>query len=107
MTEMNRYCAISLSEKLAKFRDHWAPRVIAELNDYQLKLVKFQGDFVWHRHDDTDEVFLVINGEMEIEFRDGAVTLAAGDRRLPIFPKTALLGPAPNGPRLQHHLRAA
>ena len=85
MTKMNRYCAISLAEKLAKFRDHWAPRVIAEMNDYQLKLVKFQGDFVWHRHDDTDEVFLVLNGEMEIEFRDGAVILGAGE--LFVIPK--------------------
>ena len=79
MTTMNPHCAISLSGKLAKFQDHWAPRVIAEMNDYQLKLVKFQGEFVWHRHDETDEVFLVIKGEMEIEFRDGPVTVGAGE----------------------------
>lgn len=73
------YRPINLTEKLARFHDHWAPRVIAEMNDYQFKLVKFQGEFVWHSHQDTDEVFLVLSGEMEIAFRDGAVTLAAGE----------------------------
>lgn len=73
------YRPINLTEKLARFHDHWAPRVIAEMNDYQFKLVKFQGEFVWHSHQDTDEVFVVLSGEMEIAFRDGAVTLAAGE----------------------------
>ncbi len=71
--------AINLGEKLAKFHDHWAPRVIAEMNDYQFKLVKFQGEFVWHRHADTDEVFIVLHGEMEIAFRDGPVVVGAGE----------------------------
>jgi mannose-6-phosphate isomerase-like protein (cupin superfamily) len=70
---------INFSEKLKKFSDHWAPRVIAEMNDYQFKLVKFSGDFVWHEHRDTDEVFVVLSGSMEIEFRDGHVELAAGE----------------------------
>jgi mannose-6-phosphate isomerase-like protein (cupin superfamily) len=71
--------AINLSEKLAKFHDHWAPRVIAEMNDYQFKLAKIEGEFVWHSHADTDEVFLVLSGSMVIEFRDGAVALATGE----------------------------
>jgi mannose-6-phosphate isomerase-like protein (cupin superfamily) len=70
---------VALRDKLARFADHWAPRVVAELNDYQVKLVKLQGDFVWHRHDDTDEMFLVIEGEMEIAFRDATVRLREGD----------------------------
>lgn len=76
---MTPYRSINLAAKFAKFDDHWAPRVVAEMNDYQFKLVKFQGDFVWHQHEDTDEVFLVLKGEMEIEFRDGAVTVCAGE----------------------------
>ena len=71
--------AINLAEKLAKIPEHWSPRVIAEMNDYQFKLVKILGEFVWHDHKDTDEVFLVIEGEMEIGFRDRNVTLKAGE----------------------------
>lgn len=70
---------INLAEKLATFAEQWSPRVVAEMNDYQFKLVKLEGEFVWHRHDDTDEVFLVLDGEMEIGFRDGAVPLRAGE----------------------------
>jgi len=70
---------INLAEKLSKFTDHWSPRVVAEMNDYQFKLVKFQGEFVWHDHKDTDEVFLVIAGEMEIGFRDRDVTVRVGE----------------------------
>jgi mannose-6-phosphate isomerase-like protein (cupin superfamily) len=70
---------IKLNEKLAQFSDHWAPKIIARMNDYHFKLVKFQGEFVWHRHDDTDEVFIVLEGEMTIAFRDGAVSLKAGE----------------------------
>ena len=61
------------------FAEQWSPRVIAEMNDYQFKLVKIQGEFVWHQHADTDEVFVVLEGEMEIEFRDGRVELKAGE----------------------------
>jgi mannose-6-phosphate isomerase-like protein (cupin superfamily) len=70
---------INFAEKLAKFHDHWAPRVIAEMNDYQFKLVKFQGEFVWHSHADTDEVFIVLNGEMEIAFRDETIVVHGGE----------------------------
>ena len=76
---MKEYRPINFSEKLGKFSDHWAPRVIAEMNDYQFKLVKICGEFVWHDHKDTDEAFLVLAGSMEIEFRDGAVQLQAGE----------------------------
>jgi mannose-6-phosphate isomerase-like protein (cupin superfamily) len=71
--------AINLSDKFTKFSEQWSPRVIAEMNDYQFKLVKLQGEFVWHRHEDTDEVFLVVRGEMEIGFRDRDVVLRAGE----------------------------
>ena len=71
--------AINLKDKLAKFSEHWSPRVIAEMNDYQFKLVKLQGEFVWHRHEDTDEVFLVVQGEMEIGFRDHDIVLREGE----------------------------
>ncbi|MFS3913047.1 cupin domain-containing protein [Bacillus australimaris] len=71
--------AINLNEKFSKFNEHWSPKVIGEMNDYQFKLVKIQGDFVWHDHKHTDEVFFVINGEMSIIFRDGEVKLSEGE----------------------------
>ena len=67
--------SVNLSEKFNKFSDFWAPRVIAEMNDYQFKLVKVEGEFVWHTHDDTDETFIVLDGELIIEFRDKTITL--------------------------------
>ncbi|MFG6102554.1 cupin domain-containing protein [Adonisia turfae] len=74
-----KYTALNFQEKLAKFSDRWSPKVIAEMNDYQFKLVKVKGDFVWHAHKDTDEVFTVVDGQMTIEFRDGAVELSTGE----------------------------
>jgi mannose-6-phosphate isomerase-like protein (cupin superfamily) len=71
--------AINLRDKLARFSEHWSPRVIAEMNDYQFKLAKFQGEFVWHAHAETDEVFIVLQGAMTLQFRDKAVALAAGE----------------------------
>ena len=79
--------AINFSEKLSKFSDHWAPKIIAQMNNYHLKVVKFQGEFVWHSHKDTDEVFIVLDGEMSIAFRDGSVTLKAGE--MIVVPKGA------------------
>ena len=73
------HSAINLRDKLALFSEHWSPRVVAEMNDVQFKLAKLQGEFVWHAHDDTDEVFIVIDGEMSLEFRDKVVPLAAGE----------------------------
>ncbi len=70
---------LNLAEKLALIDDLWSPRVIAELNDYQFKLTKLEGDFVWHSHDETDEAFLVLAGTLDIAFRDRTVTLNAGE----------------------------
>ncbi len=69
----------NLSDLLGRFSEHWSPRKIAELNDYDIKLVKVQGDFVWHSHDDTDELFLVIDGQLTIALRDRDVVLGAGE----------------------------
>ncbi|MBA6415793.1 cupin domain-containing protein [Colwellia sp. 6M3] len=76
---------INFKDKFTKFSDHWSPRVIAEMNDYQFKLVKVEGEFVWHNHPDTDEVFIVIEGELNIELPDGVVTLSSGE--LFVIPK--------------------
>lgn len=70
---------INLAEKFSKFAEHWSPRVISEMNDYQFKVAKFQGEFVWHDHQETDEVFLVIHGSMGIEMRDRTVQLSEGE----------------------------
>jgi len=73
------YAPINLREKFAKFRQHWSPKIIAQMNDYHFKLVKIQGEFVWHSHADTDEVFIVLDGEMTIHLRDGEVILHPGE----------------------------
>lgn len=73
------YEPINFRDKFGLFREQWQPKIVAELNEYQFKLVKLQGDFVWHRHDDTDEAFIVLDGTLRIDFRDGSVTLAAGE----------------------------
>jgi mannose-6-phosphate isomerase-like protein (cupin superfamily) len=73
------YSAINLAEKLTKFSEHWSPKIIAQMNDYHFKLVKLQGEFVWHSHAETDEVFMVLEGELRIEFRDGQVDLKSGE----------------------------
>jgi mannose-6-phosphate isomerase-like protein (cupin superfamily) len=71
--------AINFNEKLSKFSEQWSPKIIAQMNNYHFKVVKFQGEFVWHSHDDTDEVFIILDGEMSIAFRDGSVELKAGE----------------------------
>ena len=73
------YKAINFDEKLASFDDLWEPRVVAEMNNYQFKVVKIEGDFVWHDHHDTDETFIVLDGELRIDFRDGAVIIGPGE----------------------------
>lgn len=70
---------INIAEKMATINDHWNPRIAAELNGQHVKLVKFQGAFVWHHHDHEDEMFLVIKGRFNMEFRDKTVTLEAGE----------------------------
>jgi mannose-6-phosphate isomerase-like protein (cupin superfamily) len=73
------YKSINFAQKLALFAEQWQPKVLAEMNDYQFKVVKLQGDFVWHEHKDTDETFIVIDGALRIDFRDGAVHIGAGE----------------------------
>ena len=73
------YEAINFSKKFRLFNEQWQPRVIAEMNDYQFKIVKLQGDFIWHDHKDTDETFIVIEGILRIDFRDSAVHVSAGE----------------------------
>jgi mannose-6-phosphate isomerase-like protein (cupin superfamily) len=73
------YQAINLRQKFGLFSDQWQPRVVAEMNDYQFKVVKLQGDFIWHDHKDTDETFIVVEGKLRIDFRDGCVDLSAGE----------------------------
>ena len=63
---------VNFREKLSKFSEQWTPKVIAEMNEYQCKLVKIEGEFVWHEHPDTDEAFIVIEGSMRIDFDDGS-----------------------------------
>lgn len=73
------YQPVSFAEKLAGIREHWQPRVVAELNDYQFKLVRIEGDFIWHDHPETDESFIVLSGRLRIDLRDGAVTIGPGE----------------------------
>ena len=72
------YTPVNLKKKLAQFSEQWSPKIIAEMNEIQFKLVKLQGEFVWHDHQDTDELFIVFEGTMAIEFRDGKVELSTG-----------------------------
>jgi mannose-6-phosphate isomerase-like protein (cupin superfamily) len=71
--------AINLKDKLSKFSEQWQPKIIAQMNETHVKLARVQGEFVWHDHPETDELFLVVEGELTILFRDGQVTLKAGD----------------------------
>jgi mannose-6-phosphate isomerase-like protein (cupin superfamily) len=73
------YASINLRQKLTQFTEHWSPRIIAQMNDYHLKLAKVQGEFVWHDHPETDEVFIVVKGQLDILFRNGKVSLDEGE----------------------------
>ena len=73
------YQSISLQEKLTKFSEHWSPKIVAQMNDCHFKIVKVQGEFVWHDQPETDEVFIVLKGQLEIQFRDGNVVLKEGE----------------------------
>ena len=73
------YRSINFQQKLGLFHEQWQPKVIAEMNDYQFKIVKLEGDFVWHDHQDTDETFIVLEGRLRIDFQDGAVHVSAGE----------------------------
>ena len=71
--------AINFQQKLSLFTEQWQPKVVAEMNDYQFKIVRLQGDFIWHDHKDTDETFIILEGKLRIDFRDGAVNLSTGE----------------------------
>ena len=73
------YAPVSFADKFAKFSEQFRPKVIAQMNDVQFKLVRVEGDFIWHSHPDTDETFIVFDGELTIDFRDGSVVLGAGE----------------------------
>lgn len=79
------YLPINFAEKFSLFTEQWQPKVVAELNDYQFKIARLEGDFVWHKHRETDEAFLVLEGTLRIDFRDGSVTIAPGE--LYVVPK--------------------
>lgn len=87
MNETSTPLAINLSEKLQKIDAFWTPKIVAQMNDYYIKLVKIEDEFVWHSHPETDEVFLVIEGSMRIDFRDGTVQLEQGE--LVVVPRGA------------------
>ena len=73
------YKPVNFQEKFSKFTEYWTPKIIAQLNDYHFKLAKIKGEFVWHAHPETDEVFIVIHGGLDILFRDGKVALREGE----------------------------
>lgn len=79
MTSPAGKTVVNLARELAAFDERWAPRIVAQLNDYELKVVKLEGEFVWHAHAETDEAFLVLAGELTIELRDGEVHLRPGE----------------------------
>lgn len=70
---------VNLSQKLALFDEHWRPRIVAHINDFDVRIVKVEGEFVWHKHDDTDELFLVLAGHLTIQLRDRDIDLAEGE----------------------------
>lgn len=70
---------VNLAEKFSLFDDRWSPKLVGALDDYEIKLAKLEGEFVWHKHDSDDELFLVVDGNLSIDFRDGSVDLAAGE----------------------------
>jgi mannose-6-phosphate isomerase-like protein (cupin superfamily) len=76
---------VDLAEKLAEFTEHWQPRTVAEFNGHDIMVAKVQGEFIWHKHDETDDLFLVLQGELTLELRDRSVTLRPG--QLFVVPK--------------------
>jgi mannose-6-phosphate isomerase-like protein (cupin superfamily) len=86
---------VDLAERLSQFSEHWSPKVVARLNDYEVKVVKVEGEFVWHTHEDTDELFLVIDGELTIQLREGDVVLRPG--QLYVVPRGVAHCPSADG----------
>lgn len=76
---MSEIKKVNIADKMSLFAEHWTPKLVGELNDYHIKLAKFQGDFVWHKHDDTDEMFLVIDGSFTMKLRDGDIEIHRGE----------------------------
>jgi mannose-6-phosphate isomerase-like protein (cupin superfamily) len=85
MSDVRAPSKINLIEKLNSFSEHWAPKIVARYNDNEVRLVKTSGEFVWHKHDETDELFLILQGEFDMDFRDRTVTVKPGE--LLIVPK--------------------
>ena len=85
MSEQRAPVHVNLAEKLGSFSEHWAPKIVARYNDNEVRLVKTSGEFVWHKHDETDELFLILEGEFDMDFRDRTVTVGPGE--LLIVPK--------------------
>ena len=86
---------VSISEKLSQFSDHWNPRIVGELNNQQVKLTKVSGEFIWHKHDNEDEMFLLIDGKLKIELRDKTIILDKGE--FVIIPKGVEHRPVADG----------
>ena len=79
MSEARTPTHINLAEKLDVFSEHWSPKIVARYNDNEVRLVKTSGEWVWHKHDETDELFLILEGEFDMDFRDGTVTVKPGE----------------------------
>jgi mannose-6-phosphate isomerase-like protein (cupin superfamily) len=79
MSDSRAPTKVNLAEKLDSFAEHWSPKIVARYNDNEVRLVKTDGEFVWHKHDETDELFLIIEGEFDMDFRDGTVTVKPGE----------------------------
>jgi mannose-6-phosphate isomerase-like protein (cupin superfamily) len=79
MPETRAPTHINLADKLGEFSEHWSPKIVARYNDNEVRLVKTDGEFVWHQHDETDELFLILEGEFDMDFRDRTVTVKAGE----------------------------
>ncbi len=79
MIDPARPLKVNLSEQLTRFDDTWAPKIVARYNDNEVRLVKTEGEWVWHKHDETDELFLILEGEFDMDFRDGTVTVRPGE----------------------------
>ena len=79
MSDVRAPTHINLAEKLEEFSEHWSPKIVARYNDNEVRLVKTDGEFVWHKHDETDELFLILEGEFDMDFRDRTVTVGPGE----------------------------
>jgi len=91
MSDVRAPTHINLADKLGEFSEHWSPKIVARYNDNEVRLVKTDGEFVWHKHDETDELFLILEGEFDMDFRDRTVTVKAGE--LLIVPRELLIVP--------------